>query len=85
MEWLFWLGGLSLAGIAAFALWRSFSNPVFVAGLISFVASKAFQAAMAEILKPETPGAREKRIEAFKRDEVVPTKQRPHPNEGGHR
>lgn len=72
-------------GFVAFLLYRFFSNPAKVAGFIAFVSTEAFKAALAEILKPETPEARKKRIEAFKRDEVVPTKQRPHPNEGGHR
>lgn len=85
MTWLFWAFAALLLGGTAFALWRFFSDPVKVAGLIEFFASKAFQAAMAEILKPETPEACEKRIEAFKRDEEPVTKSRPHPNEGGHR
>ena len=85
MDYLFWIGGIGLAGIAAFALWRALTNPLFVAGLIELFASKAFKAAMAEILRPETPEAREKRIEAFRRNEVPATKQRRHPGEGGHR
>lgn len=85
MEWLFWGAAAALLGFVVIRLWRFFNDPVKVAGLIEFFASKAFQAAMAEILKPETPEAREKRIESFKRNEVVPTKQRPHPQEGGHR
>lgn len=85
MEWLFWVIVAALFGVAALAIWRFLSDPVKVAGLIAFVSSAAFKAALAEILKPETEDARKKRIEAFKRDEVVPTKQRPHPNEGGNR
>lgn len=85
MPWYFWLGFAILIGVIAIALWRFFSNPVNVARLIEFFASKAFQAIVAEILKPETPEARERRIEAFKRNEVPATKQRPHPDQGGHR
>ncbi len=85
MTWLFWAFAALLLGGTGFALWRFFSDPVKVAGLIEFVGSQAFQMALAEILKPETPEARKARQEAERRDEAVPTKQRPHPNEGGHR
>lgn len=85
MNWFLIIGGVAFVGLVVLFLWRFFSDPKKVAGLIAIVSSEAFKLAIAELLKPETPEARKARQEAEHRDEVVPTKQRPHPNEGGHR
>lgn len=85
MNWVIIIGGVALLGLVVFFLWRFFSNPANVAGFIGLISSAAFKAALVEILKPESPEKRKARQEAERRDEVLPTKQRPHPNEGGHR
>lgn len=85
MTGLFWAFAAMLFGVAAFSLWRFFSNPVKVAWLMKIVASEAFKLALAEILKPEDPEVQAARIDAQRHNELLPTKQRPHPNEGGHR
>lgn len=85
MNWVIIIGGVALLGLVIFFLYRFFSNPKKVAGLIAFVSTAAFKAAVAEILKPETPEKRKARQAAERKDEVLPTKQRPHPNEGGNR
>lgn len=84
MRWL-WLAGALLLAVAAGATWFAFQRPDFVAGLVAVAVAAAWKAFAPVILKPETPEAREKRIEAFKRNEVPATKQRPHPDQGGHR
>lgn len=85
MNWLY-------VGIAAVVLLVAvptiifaFSNPKFVWGILEKGATEIFLAILPAILKPETPEAREKRIEAFKRNEVPATKHRKHPQEGGRR
>jgi hypothetical protein len=85
MNWIY-SGAIVLVLLVGIpALWLAFSNPKFVYGLFTQAASALLNALLPALLKPETPEARAKRQEAEKRDEVVPTKQRPHPNEGGHR
>lgn len=46
MTW-WWLAVLPLAAVAGFALWRAFTSPSFVAGLIAYVTSATFK-----LLKP---------------------------------
>ena len=84
MGWL-WPIGLGLFAVAAGAVFMAFRNPAFIAGLAKIAVSAAWKFLAPTVLKPETPEAREKRIEAFRRNEVPATKQRPHPGEGGHR
>jgi hypothetical protein len=54
MPWL-WLGVAAVLVIAAFALWRAFSNPRFVAGLTSIAVSAAWKAVAPKIAKRMSP------------------------------
>ena len=50
MRW-FWLAATILLAVAAFAVWRAFTSPAFVAGLIATAAGVAVKALL-PVFKP---------------------------------
>lgn len=80
LKWLIALIVTVLAAVAAFSIYRAFQNPEFIVGLVGIFAGLV----AGFVLKPETPEARKLRQELERRNEVPPTKQRPHPGEGHH-
>lgn len=54
MKWL-WMAGAALFGVAAFAVWFSFRDPVFITGLMVAMATSLFKAVEPKILKRMTP------------------------------
>ena len=81
MDYLFWIGGAGLLAIAGFAVWRAFQNPAFYAAAIKMIVA----ALLPVILKRKSPEEEKLDNEAYRRNQVRPTKQRRHPGEGGHR
>ena len=77
MRWL-WLAAALLLGVAAFAIYRSFSSPAFVAGLMA-VAMGAVWKAILPGFKPRdmTEAERQK----FRQGESIATKAHGHGGE----
>jgi hypothetical protein len=86
MNWLLWSIGAALFGAALWAVYRAFSNPVFVAKITAYVTSAAFKALLPDLIKafrPKSPEEQKLDNEAYRRGETCPTKLRPHPDEKG--
>lgn len=63
MKLYLWIAGLALLAVAALAVWFNFSDPKFVAGLVSVVIA----AIMPVILKRMVPATEARWREAMKR------------------
>ncbi len=81
MTYLLWIVGLALLGGVGFGAYRAIQNPVFFAGLAKVI----FNALVPVILKRKTPEEEKEDNEAYLENRVMPTRQHPHGDEGGHR
>lgn len=84
MRWL-WLAGAVLLAVAAGGTWFAFQRPDFVAGLVAIAVAAAWKAIAPALLKRKTPEEEKLDNEAYARNQARPSKQRPHPGEGGKR
>lgn len=67
MNWIFWLCGLLLLGVAAYSVYWAFKSPKFIGKLTSYASRQVWQAVRPTVMNPETPDDREERIEAYRR------------------
>lgn len=52
---IWWIVGAALFGVSALAIWTSFKNPAFVAGIATIMAKAAAEAILPTIAKRMTP------------------------------
>ena len=61
MRWL-WLAAALLLGVAAFAIYRSFTSPAFVAGLVAVAAGAAWKAILPSLRPRDLTAAERQKI-----------------------
>ena len=62
MNWVFWLAGLLLLGVAAYSVYWAFRSPKFIGKLTSYASKQVWKAVKPEITRPETPEDRDTRV-----------------------
>jgi hypothetical protein len=67
VNWIFWIGGLLLFGVAAYSVWRAFRSPKFIARLTKFASRQAWKAIKPTITEPLPPDQLEARQKAYRR------------------
>ncbi len=55
MNWVLWLTGAALLGVAALSVWTAFRNPAFVSGLAKIAIGAAWKAVAPQVARRMSP------------------------------